>query len=129
MLKRHLYSILFFLWLGGVTFASLFSFSNQTESKIWFPHLDKIIHFSFYFGVVFFGFLACREYLPAFKTKKIVYRLIVFAICYGLLIEFLQYLMPFNRSAEIWDAVANSSGAIIAGLLIVKYGSLIPQLK
>ncbi len=124
-----MYSILFFLWLGGVTFASLFSFSNQTESKIWFPHLDKIIHFSFYFGVVFFGSLALREHSKMVNTKKIVLKLIVFAIFYGLLIEFLQYVMPFNRSAEIWDAVANSSGAIIAGLLIVKCGSLIPQLK
>ena len=51
------------------------------------------------------------------------------AILYGIAIEILQDLMPFDRAGEILDVLANTLGAIFGSLLIKKYLSRIRKLK
>ncbi|TKD66636.1 VanZ family protein [Flavobacterium sp. ASW18X] len=128
MLKNNKYTILGISWLVLVTSLSLFSFSTDVNTGIDIPHLDKLVHFSFYFGVVLLGCLSLLEQ-GAQNLSRIVKYLIIFAIAYGLFIEILQYVMPYHREADIFDFLANSFGAIVAGLLIKKYRSLIYRIK
>ena len=113
-----------------ITAFSLFSFSSEGEERIWFPHLDKVAHFIFHFGILVLGALAINKIAPKKWewTQKIIY-LLIFSIGYGLLIELLQWVMPFDRSAEFWDVMANLTGALMGGLLIQKNHSLIERLK
>ena len=61
---------------------------------------DKLVHIIMYFFVAMsFYFLNFRNY-------------ILWAILYGVGIEFVQYFLPY-RSCSFWDAVANSIGALI----------------
>ncbi len=111
-----------------ITSLSLFSFSTDIDTGVEIPHLDKMVHFTFYFGVVVLGCLSLLE-KGGQDLNRIIKQLIIFAIAYGLLIEFLQYVMPYQREADILDFLANSLGAIVAGLLIKKYRSLIYRIK
>ncbi|MDT0605666.1 VanZ family protein [Croceitalea rosinachiae] len=130
MLKKHLFTILFISWMVFVTLLSLFSFSDIDESKIWIPHMDKMVHFTFYGVMVILGTLFLKEKTKkSFQAKRDVKRMFLFALCYGIFIEVLQYLMPFDRAAEIWDVLANTLGAFFGVLLIKKYLSLTTTLK
>jgi VanZ family protein len=114
-----------------ITLLSLFSFPGiDTDRGIRIPHMDKITHFIFYGVFVVLGTLALKEKISTpFKTNKIILRIFFAAIIYGVVIEVLQYLMPYDRAAEILDALANTIGAIFGGLLIKKYLSLTKKLK
>lgn len=109
-----------------ITSFSLFSFSSEGEERIWFPHLDKIVHVAFHFFLVILGVLFLKEnFHKHLSMGKRVGFPIAFSISYGLLIELLQSLMSFGRTAEIWDVLANLTGALMGGLLIQRYRSLI----
>ncbi|GMN12002.1 hypothetical protein MTsPCn9_33040 [Croceitalea sp. MTPC9] len=115
-----------------ITSLSLFSFPElDNDTGIRIPYADKIAHFIFYFVFVVLGFffLQERRVKPSFKPLKTTYKIMVVAIIYGILIEGLQYIMPFDRAAEFFDVLANSAGAIFGGLLIKSYLSLIKKLK
>ena len=126
MLKKRKFTFLFIGWLVLVTSLSLFSFSSEGEDRIWFPNLDKIVHIAFHFFLVILGVLFLKEnFRKHLSIGKRVSLLIGFSIGYGLLIELLQSIMPFGRTAEVWDVLANLTGAIMGGLLIQRYRSLI----
>ncbi len=44
----------------------------------------------------------------------------VFMTIFGLIIEYLQYFMTYDRSGEVLDFMANFIGVIL-GLILVKY--------
>jgi hypothetical protein len=73
-----------------------------------FDHADKLIHFTFF--VVFFILWYCRFGSPI--------RLVIIAAAYGLAIEFYQLYFVPGRSFDIWDAVADALGALLAWLWI-----------
>jgi len=47
----------------------------------------------------------------------------LFSFLYGIIIEVLQLLMQFGRSAEMSDVVANAIG-ILAAVLLIQFGIL-----
>jgi len=124
------FTILFIGWMLVITISSLFSFSVEGEQRIWFPNMDKVVHFTFHFFIVLLGALASKEHLVNdWPWRKKIRSLLLLSIVYGLLIEFLQWAMPYGRAAEVWDVLANFSGALVGGLLIQKSQSLIDRLK
>lgn len=130
MLKKYLATILFIGWMVLITSLSLFSFSQDDEDTVWFPHLDKVVHFTFHFVIVFLGAFFLNEIFPnKFSKQKGILGLLVFSFVYGCTIEGLQYILPYNRSAEFWDVLANSVGGLVGGLLIYKCSSLIGRIK
>ena len=127
---KRKFTILFLGWMVLITSLSLFSFSEEREETIWFPHLDKIVHFTFHLGILILGTFSLREMMPKqWHRRNTIAILLLFSVGYGLLIELLQWLMPFDRSAEFWDVLANLTGALTGGLLIQKNRSLIERLK
>lgn len=130
MLKKHLYTILFISWLVFITLLSLFSFKDTDDTGIEIPHIDKVIHFIFYTVFAVLGCLYLKEQKKeSFQLNREVLKMLGIAILYGIAIEILQDLMPFDRAAEILDVLANTLGAIFGSLLIKKYLSRIRKLK
>jgi VanZ family protein len=80
------------------------------ESPIKINSLDKYLHFSAYFILTICWFFALRKY-----SKKIVITLTI--ILFGIMVEFLQDWLTSNRVKDIYDALANSIGVIIAAFL------------
>ena len=131
MHKKHLFTTFFLSWVVLITSLSLFSFSGFDNAiGIGIPHMDKITHFIFHLGFVVLGYLFLKERAKGlFNEQQALLKIVITAIVYGLLIEALQYMMPFGRAAEISDVLANVGGAIFGCLLIKKYFSLSEKLK
>ena len=130
VLKHRRYTLLFLVWLLTITLFSLLRLPDDDKVDwVSLPHFDKFVHCCFYFGVVVCCSFMLRELRPILKIRKVVLLSVCFAIAYGIFMEGLQQLMPYGRSAEIYDVLANSLGAVVAGLLIQKCHSLIGPLK
>ncbi len=123
--KSFRFTLLYVSWMVFITLLSLFSFSG-VETEGWeFPHEDKLAHFVFYFVAVVLGALCLAERgRERRNSKRLIVSVILFSIIFGIVIEGLQWIMPFGREADLWDIFANSLGAIVGGLLIQRYGSL-----
>jgi VanZ family protein len=122
------FTILFISWVILITGLSLFDF-NSDEPVVEVPNFDKLVHFTFYFGFVVFGWLALKQRKSMHIALKNLLTLIGVAIFFGMLIEVLQYALPVDRAAEFFDILANTLGAIAGGLLIKTYISRSKKLK
>ena len=128
MPKKTVYTTLFISWVLLVTVLSLFDFDPNDEG-IPIPYLDKLVHFVFYLLFVILGGLMWQSGKPMNSTLKKTILWVVIAVLYGLLMEALQDLLPIDRSAEIFDVLANTLGAVMGGLLIKTYFSRTHALK
>lgn len=79
---------------------------------------DKLLHFAAYFVFAYLWYYAFKNHIFNTSTSKTMITAVVFAIIYGIIIEVLQGLFTANRVTEFNDAIANSLGAIFAGILI-----------
>ena len=103
-----------------VTWSSLFSFSGDDIPKFEIPHLDKAVHFTFYFVAVILGVMSFREVFKGkYKLLKSVLIIGIFMIIFGTIIEVLQYKITPDRKGDFYDGLANSVGAL-SGALVMK---------
>jgi VanZ family protein len=79
---------------------------------------DKYVHFTFHF---IFTLLWATYAVPNRKEHKIKKSLKVvgYSLLYGILIEVLQETLTTTRHADIFDVLANLSGALTAFLVFV----------
>lgn len=106
----------FWIAIFWTVFILYFSFKTPSnEQSFYFENADKVVHFTFYFGFVFLWF----RYLIFKKIGIIKHLFLLFlsAVVLGVIIEILQGLLTTNRQSDVWDAVANSFGALIGALI------------
>lgn len=115
------FGLLFLAWMVAVTAACLLPLHFEEDSGWQIPYADKITHFTFYAVGMLLGGLGARERYRGRTgpTRPLVF-LFASLLAYGLLIEGLQAVLPTGRSAEWWDALANTLG-LIAGLASLKW--------
>ena len=96
------------LWIMGVLFIAIGSLMPRFGPPSAY-HMDKILHTIGY---------ACAGGLPflAFREGRQVYRAALWMIPMGLFLEAAQDFVP-TRAAELGDAIANTSGVVLALLL------------
>ena len=83
---------------------------------------DKVVHF-FIFGILVFLMIIGlnKQYTYLLLRQNAVQISLGAGIIYGLLIEFIQYLIP-GRTFELTDIVANSLGCFIGlGMFYLVY--------
>jgi VanZ family protein len=80
---------------------------------------DKYVHFTFHFVfTILWGFYLWAK-LNEITISKIG-RVVILSFCYGILIEILQEIYTKTRHADIFDVLANGTGAIVAlGLFVL----------
>ena len=74
-----------------------------------FPHFDKFVHFALFFGQLW---LVARAYTSQMRPVNNALWLSL-ALIWAIAIELIQNTLP-NRSADVWDAVADMAGALCA---------------
>lgn len=80
---------------------------------------DKFVHAGMFAVLVFIAVRGFRKQLPiSFLNRHAAIVAIGFAIPYGGLLEVLQGTLFENRTADVYDFIANSVGAFI-GVLVV----------
>lgn len=79
---------------------------------------DKYVHFTFHFVFTmlwgFYFWVKLKEIILS-KIKQVV----IISLCYGILIEVLQQTITKTRHADIFDVMANLSGASIAFIIFI----------
>jgi len=97
------------LWVSLIVFASLCNVNSIPKIQL-FEHFDKVVHFAMYFGASLFS-------IPFFtfnkKYKRSFLLAFFFSVLLGITMEFLQYAITENRSADIFDVLANIFGSIV----------------
>ena|SRR6056297_773567 len=116
---------LFLAILVLITYGSLGSAEEAAKMNILkFPNSDKVIHGLMYFMLtVSLIYLMVKRY-HSFKHWKVYGIVLATPILYGLLMEVLQYYLAQNRSPELADFIANTSGTVLAFLMGLTYYNL-----
>jgi len=89
----------------------------EREKLIDIPNLDKIVHFTMYFGFVLLWNFAFQQ-----KRKNVSpYYIFAVSIAFGLIIETLQFWMNLGRNFELYDIIANIIGSILGLIAFYKF--------
>ncbi|MEM8762594.1 MAG: VanZ family protein [Bacteroidota bacterium] len=121
-LKRKHFAVLFFLWVTCITVLSLVSFSELDTDIVQIPFVDKITHFVFYFGFVFFGSFWLGRTQVFFNMNKVL-GVFLLGIAYGGFMELLQLTLTQDRAAEWTDMLFNLLGASFAVLVVLRFNN------
>lgn len=107
-------------WILVILYAALIFYLSSGPLTVDLPGNDKLHHMVEY-GI--FSFLLYNALRSSFKKErpwKIVLLAIILTVLYGISDEFHQLFVP-SRSADLYDVVADASGAIIVqGLIHIK---------
>ena len=104
-----------------VTWSSLFSFSDGALPSFKIPHIDKVVHFTFYFVALVLGVLFYRERAKGeIRLKKTLGIILFSIILFGIIIEVVQERFTLSRAGDIFDAISNSIGALV-GAWVMKF--------
>ena len=114
MLKKSI----FLITIGYTVFltiVSLIQLNNLPDIKVSFG--DKIFHFGAYTILTtlwFYTFLLTFK----FKLKKALLLAAILSIGFGILLEVLQDSITVYRALDIYDALANTLGVLLASLIL-----------
>jgi len=76
---------------------------------------DKAVHFFMFLAwTLLFGIYRFVQT----KKRPNLWFVLLAALIFGLVIEILQFLLPINRSAELYDFLADTAGSITAIAII-----------
>lgn len=98
------------LWTLGILLAC--SLPGESLPSVGLFAFDKLIHFGLFAG---FGVLWCWA-LPGRTT-----RVLLFGLAYAVLTEVYQGFLPFERTPDPYDALANALGLLTAIFFVTRY--------
>ena len=109
--------IIFYSYLALVFYLTLMP-GNQLKSidragfgqYLNFPHSDKLVHMCMFFGLAI---------LYANLKKHKLVRMFLVPVLISFLIEILQGIMPYGRTFDWLDLLANSIGVILAIAIVI----------
>jgi VanZ family protein len=101
---RKLWLIIGYLLIALVAFLSLTGSPVQIDTDL--PYQDKLLHALAYFVLTFW-------FMQIYHARHQVLRWVMFLLCLGLLLEYLQSFDP-ARYSEAGDMVANTLGVLAA---------------
>jgi VanZ family protein len=101
---RKLWLIIGYMLIALVIFLSLTSSPVRINTHL--PYQDKLFHALAYFSLTFW-------FMQIYHIRHHVFRWIMFFLCLGLLMEYLQGFEP-ERYSEVGDMVANTLGVAAA---------------
>ena len=122
LLEHNLFKILAFFWTLLIFYLCLDDLPSVP--KINFQYKDKVVHFIFYFGFVYF-------WTKSLKNISFNYILIilVLALIMGISIEFLQENFTLHRTFDWYDILANSIGAMASFIYVKKFYAIKNEFK
>jgi len=114
-LKRTSYYIIAaIIWLLTTTFLLCLP-GNDLPDISWIEqwHVDKLIHITLFFGMVFLFANTIADYR---KRRVWIVWIVIAGVVYGIAMEFVQkYFIP-HRSFDVDDMIADAAGCLLAWL-------------
>lgn len=99
-------------WILVVLYAGFIFYLSSGPVTVDIPGNDKLHHMGEFAILSFLLYQALRSSFKNEQPMKIAFLVIILAILYGISDEFHQSFVP-TRSSDIYDVVADASGAII----------------
>lgn len=101
-------------WLAFISYASLTSFEEDDTPSFNIPHLDKVVHFTFYFVAAVLMMFFLRERTSGkISLLRAIFISLLCSVAFGIIIEVLQHVLTADRQGDILDAIANTVGALV----------------
>ena len=115
-MKKFLISYLPAIFWGATVFIlSAVPGDNLYMPPIW--NADKFAHMGVYFVLAAFLIYGFYRSGDCKKLSSATVIAVFISICFGTLLEVLQHYVFVGRFGDVLDFLANSTGAILAGLL------------
>ena len=115
VLKNAIFSLAI-SWTILIAVLCLVNFTDLPSFGV--SRADKYVHFTFHFVfTILWGFYLWSK-LNEITISKIG-RVVILSFCYGILIEILQEIFTKTRHADIFDVLANGTGALVALVFFV----------
>lgn len=105
------------IWTGIILFFCLENAKNIPQIDI--QNIDKVIHAFFHFVFTTLWFLFLKKKLNSSNSFKPLALAFVFSFFLGIVIELMQQFFTTTRTADVFDVLANLSGATLAIIAIV----------
>jgi VanZ family protein len=115
-------------WTSIILFLCLIESSELPSLNVKIEGIDKGIHFIFHFLFTFLWSVYIYSINKNINRNKIV-KVILGSIVFGVLIEIIQEFFTTTRQADSKDILANTLGALVAGILFYYYTNRIKKLK
>lgn len=85
--------------------------------KVEINNIDKLVHFTFYFGFIILWYLYLNSNSKNTNSKMPLILFFV-SIIFGIIIELLQQIVTTSRKGDILDVISNCIGAFTALIVI-----------
>ncbi|MDB4297813.1 VanZ family protein [Flavobacteriaceae bacterium] len=105
---------LYFAIICTVVVVVLSLTSSSNVPSLHFTNADKLQHAIAYGSLSFFWIQAKHYYKVVVK----VYIILLIIIAFGIIMEFLQWSVTANRTADVYDAIANTIGCLLGYLFL-----------
>jgi VanZ family protein len=116
---KQLYFWIAVFWTIIVTFLCLTPSSNIPEVSILY--LDKLIHIFFHFVFTTLWVLFFKVKMQSPNNYKPFFYSFVLSVFFGITIEILQEVLTTTRTADVFDVLANITGASLAIVVMILY--------
>ena len=114
-MRKQLYFWAALVWSGIITFFCLVQLNNVPLGNV--SNLDKLVHAFFHFVLTTLCFLFLKSRSFNLNNRKPLLFSFLFSVFFGIAIEVAQGLLTETRQADVFDIIANMSGATLSVLL------------
>ncbi|WP_282714969.1 VanZ family protein [Flavobacterium algoritolerans] len=118
-MPKQIYFLAALLWAGVIAFFCLIQLNNVPLGEV--SNLDKLVHVFFHFVLMILCFLFVQKYTNAINSLKPILISLLFSVFFGIGIEIAQELFTTTRHADVFDVLANLSGAILGVAVIILF--------
>ena len=105
-----------FTWTGIILYLCLIRASNLPTVNILY--IDKCVHAFFHFVFSLLWFLVLRFYYKNQSSSMLLGIVFVLSLFFGIAIELFQTFFTISRNGDVIDVLANTSGALLAIIMI-----------
>ncbi|CAM3971968.1 VanZ family protein [Flavobacterium weaverense] len=119
-MHKNLYFWAALIWSGVIAFFCLAQFESVPLGDV--TNIDKLVHSFFHFVLTTLSFLFFKSKLASKSSIKPLLFSFLFSVLFGIGIEGAQNLMTTTRQADVYDVVANMTGATLSLLFIILFG-------
>jgi VanZ family protein len=91
------------------------------------PSADKYVHVIFHFIFTVLWFLHFRSKNRKVSAVVLAVLMVLFSIVFGAFLELAQKWLTISRHADVYDILANSTGAILGAFAVCIYDILLQK--
>jgi VanZ family protein len=112
-------NIFFWIALCWTLVVAYFCLVPSSEiPSVTIPNLDKLVHSFFHFVFTILWFLFFKKQVKKRNQTKLLVGAVFFSFFFGVGIEVLQSRLTTTRNGDLFDVLANFSGAILAFVFV-----------